>query len=180
MIVQSGYGVLANIVSGKFARPQQGGNVTRSESTEPENTADRVTLSSAGKAFAASEGNAEKTRTAAQMHLVKAASSDPQSADKIARDMAYGSTMIGYDPASLFEKGERRLATTKQLVTDEFKENFQKEAPIIDARRRSLYEAEKAKGTDPLEILNKLIDFDNSQSSSYREATGLGYSFPRN
>jgi hypothetical protein len=49
---------------------------------------------------------------------------------------------------------------------------LQKIAPLIDQQRVSLYEAEKAKGTDPVEILKKLFDFANSQPRSYREATG--------
>jgi DNA-binding XRE family transcriptional regulator len=52
---------------------------------------------------------------------------------------------------------------------------FDREAALIDEKKRALYESEKAKGTDPLEILNKLYDFENSQSYEYQEATGAGW-----
>jgi len=42
----------------------------------------------------------------------------------------------------------------------------------IDAQRQALYNAEKAKGTNPVDIIAKMIDFTNAQSRDYLEASG--------
>jgi hypothetical protein len=86
--------------------------------------------------------------------------------------MAHVNSQIFYNLRDSPPNGPFGLAVTGEFVTDEYKENFTKIAPLIDQQRVSLYEAEKAKGTDPVEILKKLFDFTNSQPRSYREATG--------
>ena len=58
------------------------------------NYAGKVTLSSAGKALAASEQPVTQTRTPAQEHLLRAASSDRESAEKIAYDMTVAPSTI--------------------------------------------------------------------------------------
>jgi hypothetical protein len=67
------------------------------------------------------------------------------------------------------------LATTGQIVGDDYIDRFSKEASAIDIQRRSMYETEKAKGTDPLQILSMMIDFTNMQSQDYLNATGWGW-----
>lgn len=58
--------------------------VERQTSPAPEaKNADQITLSSAGKALAASERTVTQTRTPAQEHLLRAASSDRESAEKM-------------------------------------------------------------------------------------------------
>jgi len=62
-----------------------------------------------------------------------------------------------------------------RIIDDAFKSKFESEAAVIDSRRLEIYQSEKAKGTDPLQILIKMLDFTNSQSQDYLEATGWGY-----
>lgn len=140
-----------------------------------ENIADKVTLSNAGKVLA-DEGSATQARTPAQEKLLRAASSDQASAEKIAQGMAYTPSTIFYDISGV-GGGEdvRKLSTSGRIIDDQFKSKFDSEASVIDAQRRAIYDTEKAKGTDPLLILSKMIDFTNSQSKDYLEASGWGY-----
>lgn len=157
------------------SQPTTSSSVTKSSLT------DQVALSSAGKALAASESNATQPRTPAQERLIMAASSDSQSAAKIANDMANGTSAIMYDISGQRGVGDgtgefvRKLSTTGQIVGDDYVNKFNKEATAIDAQRRAIYDSEKAKKTDPLLILSKMIDFTNSQSKDYLEASGWAY-----
>lgn len=184
MIIQSGYGVLAYNMSSRVAPQQQGGNVTKTSLADSGKNADQVTLSSAGKALAAEQNNMTQPRTPAQEKLLLAASSDRESAEKIAYGMADTPSAIvwsirgqpGVDGATgTVAFGTNKLATTGEIVDDNYIEQFNNKVQAIDAKRRAIYDAEKAKGTDPLEILSKMIDFTNSQSKDYLEATGWGW-----
>lgn len=161
------------------SQPQLSAN--SSSSVTKSSLTDQVALSSAGKALAASESNATQPRTPAQEKLIMAASSDSKSAEKIAYDMANGSSTIFYDIRGQRGVGDgngafvRKLSTTGQIVGDDYINNFNKEASVIDAQRRAIYDSEKAKRTDPLLILSKMIDFTNSQSKDYLDASGWGY-----
>ena len=176
MIIQSGYGVLAYSTSSKIALQQQGSGVAKSSLADPAKNADRVTLSSAGKALAADKNNTTQPRTPAQEKLLMAASSDRESAEKIAQGMAETPSTIFYDIRGVGGGEEvRKLSTSGRIIDDAFKNKFNSEASVIDAQRRAIYETEKAKGTAPLQILTKMIDFTNSQSKDYLEASGWGY-----
>lgn len=176
MIIQSGFGVLAYNTSSRIALQQQDSGVTKSSLTDPAKNADRVMLSSAGKALSADESNTTQSRTPAQEKLIMAASSDRESAEKIAQDMAYTPSTIFYDISGVGGGEEvRKLSTSGRIIDGEFKSKFNNEASVIDAQRLAIYETEKAKGTDPLLILSKMIDFTNSQSKDYLEASGWGY-----
>jgi hypothetical protein len=144
----------------------------------PAKTADQVSLSSAGKALAASERTVTQTRTPAQEHLLQAASSDRESAEKIAYDMTVAPSTIFY--SSIYDMDAdgklNKLASSGRIIDADFRDSFNREASIVDAQRRTIYESEKAKGTDPVQIISKMIDHINSQSSDYLEATGWGWS----
>ncbi|THF62693.1 hypothetical protein [Pseudothauera rhizosphaerae] len=181
MFIQSGYGVQAYSASSKIAL-QQSNDVTKavpanlSKNSASANTTEQVTLSSAGKKLAASGNNATQPRTPAQERLIMAASSSRQSAEKIASDIAYAPSGIIYDISNTGGGEEvRTLATSGRIIDDEFKARFNSEAAAIDAQRRAIYESETAKGTDPLQILTMMIDFTNTQSKDYLEASGWGY-----
>lgn len=143
---------------------------------------DNVTISDEAKALAAAANNAVFTqqRTPAQENLLRAASSDRASAEKIASDLAKAPSMIMWDISGQRGVGDgkgefvRKLSSTGEVVDDNYVSKFNKEASVIDVQRRSIYETEKAKGTDPLEILEKMIDFTNMQSQTYLDATGWG------
>lgn len=178
MIIQSGHGVLAYNTSSKIALQQQGCDVTKSSLTNLAKNADQVSLSAAGKTLAASESTFTQPRTPAQEKLMMGASSDRASAEKIAYDMALTPSAIAWDIRGQGGVGDgtgefvRKLATTGQIVGDDYIDSFSKEAKAIDMQRRAIYETEKAKGTDPLRVLSMMIDFTNLQSKDYLEATG--------
>lgn len=181
MLISSGYGVAAYRSSGSVSLPQQNSRPIESALSEPAKNADRVTLSSTGKALAADENNATQPRTPAQEKLMQAASSDRQSAEKIAQGMAFTPSTIFWDISGQLGVGGgngesvRKLSTTGQVVDDNFIKRFNSQAPAIDAQRLAIYQTEKAKGTDPLQILSKMIDFTNTQSKDYLDASGWGY-----
>lgn len=135
---------------------------------------DKVTISAAAKAMADRAIGATQARTPFQEKLLAdAAASDPQVAERMAREMVAVPSMIAYDISGM--RGDEplnKLSSTGRIVDESFKERFAAEAPSIDAQRLALYNAEKAKGTNPVEILSKLIDFTNMQSTDYLEATG--------
>ena len=133
-------------------------------------TSDKVTISNAAKALAESESN-RTTRTPAQEKFLQAASNDTDAnVDKLAYEMAYSQSRVAFD----ISHGDIRLAGTGQVVGDDYVANFDKLAAAVDAQQRALYDSEKAKGTDPKEILAKIIDFRNSQSDEYRAGTAWG------
>lgn len=149
--------------------------------SDPAKDADQVSLSSAGITLAADEGNMAHAKTPAQERLIRAASSDRASAEKITYDMASARSTIFYDISGQRGVGGgngefvRKLASTGEIVDDNYVNNFKSEAAVIDAQRLAIYETEKEKGTDPLQILIKMLDFTNAQSKDYLEATGWGY-----
>jgi hypothetical protein len=133
-------------------------------------SSDKVTLSSTAKALAAMDADAAYTPAQARFMATLEGSSDA-AVDQIAHDMAHSPSMVAYD----ISHGDTRLSSTGQVVGDDYVADFNKLADTIDAQQQALYEAEKAKGTDPKEIVAKLFDFRNAQSDVYREATGWGY-----
>lgn len=181
MIIQSGHGALAYGGIATSFTQRQNGKMASAAIADPAKNADQVSLSSTGNALAASESNMTQTRTPAQEKLIRSASSDRASAEKIAQDMAYAPSGILYDISGQAGVGDgkgefvRKLATTGKVVDDNYINQFNNKAPAIDAQRRAIYESEMAKKTDPLQILIKMIDFTNTQSKDYLEATGWGY-----
>ena len=143
--------------------------------------ADKVTLSSEAKTLAANDTGATQARTHAQERLLQAASSDTASAEKIAKDMANTPSAITYDIRGQSGVGDgtgdfvRKLSTTGEIVGDDYVENFISKSSAIDAQRKAIYETETKKGTSPVEILSKMIDFTNMQSQDYLNATGWGW-----
>ena len=145
------------------------------------NYADKVTLSVQGKALAADSSAPTQTITPAQQHLLNAAKSDRASAEKIAYQMAYTPSGIAWDIRGQRGVGDgtgefvRKLSTTGEIVGDDYINKFNETAPAIDAQRQAIYDSESKKGTDPVEILSKMIDFTNRQSQDYLDATGWGW-----
>lgn len=178
MIIQSGYGALASNSIGTSAAQRQYTKTASAIIADPAKNTDQVSLSAAGKTLAASAVAFTQARTPAQEKLMMGASSDRASAEKIAYDMAMVPSAIVWDISGQRGVGDgtgefvRRLATTGQIVGDDYIDRFNNEASVVDMQRRTLYETEKAKGTDPLQILSMMIDFTNAQSQDYLEATG--------
>lgn len=180
MNIQSGKDILA--YSGiTHSMQRRDAKTAAAAITEPAKGTDQVSLSGAGIALAADESNLAHARTPAQKHLIMAASSDRASAEKIAREMASVPSTIFYDISGQRGVGDgkgdfvRKLASTGEVVDDNYVNKFKDEAAVIDAQRLAIYKSEKAKGTAPLQILLKMLDFTNAQSQGYLEATGWGY-----
>lgn len=97
---------------------------------------------------------------------------------KIAYDMTVAPSTIFY--SSIYDMGAdgklNKLASSGRVIDADFRDSFNREASIVDAQRRAIYDSEKAKGTDPVQIISMMIDHINSQSSDYLEATGWGWS----
>jgi hypothetical protein len=171
MKIRSDFGIPPPAATGKIAS-RQGTSSIQFSLPDHANIADPVTQSNEVKVPAAKAGKGEPTRTTAQNRLIGEAMSSPQDAAKLAYDMAHVNSQIVYNLRDSPPNGPFRLAVTGEFVTDEYKANFARTAPLIDQQRTLLYETEKAKGTNPVEILKKMFDFTNSQPRSYREATG--------
>jgi hypothetical protein len=175
MIIQTGKSILA--YSGTASTPVQRQNnpPPLSSNNEATKTTDTVNWSDTAKTLAALENNAApKTapaRTPRQTEIIHLVRSEPASAAKKVEEMAYSPSWISYDVSH----GDLRLSSTGQIVDENYHNNFEKNAAAVDAQIRSLYETEKRKGTDPADILGKMIDFKNAQSTEYREATYWGY-----
>ena len=180
MIIQPGNDVLAygGIAPSKQRRDK---NMASAAIADPAKGADQVSLSSAGITLATDESNMAHAKTPAQGHLIWSASSDTASAEKIAYEMAITPSTIFYDISGQRGVGDgngefvRKLASTGEIVDDNYVNQFKSEAAVIDAQRLEIYQSEKAKGTAPLQILIKMLDFTNSQSKDYLEASGWGY-----
>lgn len=160
-------------LSGVTARTASDGQSARSAAS---GSTEQVTISDAAKALANSDGRVGQERTALQQRLLASASADPQAAEKMAHDFANVPSQIAFDISDQLASGTsgpvNKLALSGRIIDDAFKENFSKEAAVIDSQMKAIYETEKAKGTPASEILAKMIDFTNAQSRDYREATG--------
>lgn len=179
MIITSAYGVSAYSPASRVSSQQPSSSLLPPALEEPAKNAERVTLSSAGKALAAEEKQATLPRTPAQQKLMKAASADRDSAEKIAQGMASTPSTIFWDISDQVNGGRgnepvRKLSSTGEIVGDDFIKQFNSQAPAIDTQRLAIYQTEKAKGTDPVHILSKMIDFTNAQSKTYLDASGWG------
>lgn len=171
MFVSTNYASNATYKLQSSSQPTTGGYINK------------VTISDEAKAFLANENNSVPTqqRTYAQERLLQAARSDQSSAAQIASDMANTPSTIFFNISGQAGVGDgkgefvRKLSSTGEIVDEDYVTKFNKEASAIDIQRRSIYNTEKAKGTDPLKILEKMIDFTNMQSQSYLDATGWGW-----
>ena len=122
MIIQSGYGASGIATS---STQRQDGKMALASIADPAKSADQVSLSSAGNALAADESNMTQTRTPAQEKLIRSASSDRASAEKIAQGMAETPSTIFFDISGQRGVGNgtgefvRKLSTTGQIVGDD-------------------------------------------------------------
>ena len=178
MNVQSGHDLLVYQgpkVSGvRPANHAAVSNASSGEGVKGSTPTDRVTISDAARAMAAKESGATQARTPVQEKmLADAASGGPQFAARMAEEMATSPSMIAYDIRDT--KGWEpltKLSSTGRHIDEAFKERMTTEMAVIDAQRQALYNAEKAKGTNPVDIVAKMIDFTNAQSRDYLEASG--------
>lgn len=137
---------------------------------------DNLNAMSSDKAQASTMRNgATPSRTAVQEDILRYAQASSQDAERLAHDMAYCRSDICYDLTESIKTNRMediKLASSGEKVGDDYKRQFYHNASKIDAQRMQIYNTEKAKDTDPVIILSKMIDFTNSQSRDYLAATG--------
>ena len=182
MMIQSNYGISAYGGIAALSAQRQTSRITQAMTAAAAETAEQVTISDAGKALAAQENTSApaRPRTPRQEEFLDwYAQLSPADIKDAARRMAESPSMIVYTLPIEGGSGPARLASSGKNMDDDdayaYIERFNQMAMRIDAQRQALYEAEKSKGTDPLEIMGKMIDFTNSQPYEYREATDQGY-----
>jgi hypothetical protein len=152
--------------------------LTERSTTSETNYATNVTISQEAKALLANTSSPTQERTDAQKELLRIAASDKSTTAKLASDMANSQSRVFFDIRGQRGVGDGqgefalKLSSTGKIVDDEYVAKFNKEASAIDEQRKLIYNTERAKGTDPLKILEKMIDFTNTQSQDYLEATG--------
>ncbi len=175
MNIQSGYGINSYQGADRIGISRLGASTTKSNLADVSGlqgaAASSVSISDAARKLASQDVTPTQGRTAAQERLLNAAS-DPQTAEKLAYDMAYTKSNILYDLRGVGGGDPVTKMASGRTIDDAFKANFASDASTIDAQRRALYDSEKAKGTPADQILSKLFDFTNAQSKDYLEATG--------
>ncbi|WP_306606540.1 hypothetical protein [Azonexus sp.] len=173
MIIQ-GY----NNIAAVYGKSQKPASERQNMPTAMANLADRVSISDAARALSESQRTVTQTRTPVQEEVLRAASSDRASAEKIAYQMTAAPSQICY--SSIYDMGPdgklNKLASSGRMIDQNFRDRFGQEASIVDAQIKAMYDSEKAKGTDPVQIIGMMFDHINSQSSDYLEATGWGWS----
>lgn len=161
--------------------PAERANVTnaKSGSSTQLDAASSVTFSAEARELASGSQTAQGSRTATQVALLDAIKDGSvDELDQLAEWMAFTPSRVVYDISQDLSSGRmqgRRLASTGQLVGEEFAGDFERYASGIDSELKALYVTEKARGTDPFEIIAKIVDFKNAQSERYRQATAWGY-----
>lgn len=133
---------------------------------------DQLTISDEAKAILSNTSTPTQERSNAQKELLKIANSDKSTAVILASDMANSQSRVFFDISN--QRGDEinlKLSSTGETVDDEYVAKFNKAASSIDEQRKLIYNTERVKGTDPLKILEKMIDFTNTQSKEYLEAT---------
>lgn len=178
MMIQASYGVSAYGGIAALSAQRQTSRITQAITAAAAETAEQVTISDAGKALAAREDAPVRPRTPRQEAFLNwYAQASPSTVKDAARRMAESPSTIVYTvpPEGGEDAGPSRVYSSGRAVDDVYIDRFNQMAMRIDAQRQALYEAEKSKGTDPLEIMGKMIDFTNSQPYEYREATDQGY-----
>ena len=176
MMIQANYGVSAYGGIAALSAQRQTSRITQAMTAAAAESAEQVTISDAGKALAAREDAPARPRTPKQEEFLDwYAQASPSTVKDAARRMAESPSWIAYRVPADENDWPPKLYSSGRVVDDAYIERFNQMAMRIDAQRQALYEAEKSKGTDPLEIMGKMIDFTNSQPYEYREATAQGY-----
>ncbi|MGS1006383.1 hypothetical protein [Achromobacter anxifer] len=186
MNIQSGFSVLSFQGADRVGFSKLGSTTTKSTPVDVagfqglfqgfNSSTTQVGISDAARKRSIQEGGATQGRTAIQEKWLNSAASDPQYAEQFAYDMVNIPSTIWYDIRDQLAPGRGGEPLNKlssgRIIDEAFKENFSKEAAVIDAQRKAIYDSEKAKGTPAAQILAKLFDHTNSQSKDYLEASG--------
>lgn len=180
MIVQGGY----NIASA-YGTTQQSPIQRQITPATTANPADQVSISAAARALAAKEsplsptnaGHAMGTRAGDNLRWQEIVLNDvkeyPSWGEQFTRDFAYDKSFETGGPlVDISAYPTVRYTYTGELVTESNLAAFKSEAAAVRMGKSALYEAEKAKGTPDVEILEKLFRYTDTQPDSYLNIIG--------
>lgn len=136
-----------------------------------------VTISGAARALASQP--ASDPSLSARALQIRNAEGDPAYARKRAEEFAYYDGHEKYGPLVDITHDPIRYSATGEVVTEESLAAFKEEAAKVTAGRIALYQAEKAKGTPDVQILEKLFAYVDGQSDNYLGKLGWTRAAPQ-
>lgn len=149
--IASAVGAVADSVSGDSATPSA-----------------RISISADAKAALQRvkdlEQDKEKLRTAAQ--------NDPVLASQLAQQLAYGQEALTVR-TDKNNWANTRFANGTPVTDTSYQVSMDSQISAVRQQRIALYETERAKGTPPAEIYDKLQAFNARLPNDYKSATGL-------
>lgn len=169
MHVQTTYSVF----SANRVLPSQKGQAAgspASSTTPAANSATSVTISRTARDLASQPASDSSLR--ARALTIQTAEDDPAYARKRAEEFAYYDGYEKHGPLVDITHDPIRYSSTGEVVTEENLAEFKAEAAKVTAGRIALYQAEKAKGTSDIEILEKLFTYVDGQSDNYLSKLG--------
>ena len=124
---------------------------------------DSITVSSTARSRAEAAAHPRWGALSARIH------GDPDIADEVAHDFAYNVQQPLVDITEMMAgTGPVRYTATGEPVTPESEARYNKMAQSFQAASVELYNQERAKGTDPADIFDKLVALGDSQSAEFR------------
>jgi hypothetical protein len=162
MIIQPNYALPNTLMTQSKLAPR------KTDAVETATMADKVTISQAARNLAAASG--ANTTSVGQSRLSVEAHTNPALAEKMAHEMAYDSDMPLLNITDFLNgTGPTRYSISDQPVTEESQTFFNQESARVTSERIALFEAEKAKGTPPAEIIDKMVAYMDAQPQRYQD-----------
>ncbi|OOZ40009.1 hypothetical protein BOW53_09230 [Solemya pervernicosa gill symbiont] len=98
---------------------------------------------------------------------------DPEFAARMARSTAYGTDLLAIEPDSLKPGRSARFLDGTPTSNITYREQYQELIGKVREKRIEFYEGEKAKGTPPKQLYEKLEAFNQALPEPYRRAVGF-------
>jgi len=137
---------------------------------------DRVTLSPAARERKNSDSEEQPSITlkrASQSHLSLADQATFTKTDKQVKELAFQEDRAQLDTTDAAQgTGPVRYAATGEVVSAESDAKLAEKAANVRQGRIALYQSEKAKGTPPSEIYEKIANYMSNQTPEYLRHTG--------
>lgn len=169
MIIQAGNSVLVYNSINKTSVQRQSEIMTMAEFSGSAKNADSVDISKAGQDMLSSSQALDKAK---ESWLSRDAHSNPQLADQMAYDFAHATEQPLVNLTEFVNgTGPMRYTANNAPVTEESQKYFDKASSVVLQAKTNIYDTEKAKGTSSADIMDKLVEYMNSQSNEYKEIT---------
>jgi hypothetical protein len=124
---------------------------------------DPITVSSAARSRAEAAAHPRWGALSAKLH------GDPDIADEVTYNFAHNAQQASLDITEMMNgTGPIRYTATGEPYTPESKARYNQMAEGLRAASVELYNQERAKGTDPADIFDKLVALGDSQSAEFR------------